>query len=285
MKDNYIRFEWAIRRFLRQKANWGVLEGFLFVFLNEKVEIIELPVSKSNCRSDDDYGIDIKAKNSRGEIIFVEVRNIHLINYYEEYFYQDKSIIEDVPHEEDYSEVKKIYSINIFYFDIGTGNDYLYRGQDIFTGVNTGDCLVLRPKIKNKVLRTFPPELFPEYYLIRVNEFNKAAVTPLEEWIKYIRTGSIRLDTTVPGLDEVRKKFRYYDVTPEERYAHDKHLDAVMIQNDVLECARLEGLMKARKESKCLTVEEMVVNMKNVGLDFQLISDVTGLTIEKIKEL
>lgn len=36
LKDRYIRFDWAIKRLLRQKVNFGVLEGFLTVFLGEK---------------------------------------------------------------------------------------------------------------------------------------------------------------------------------------------------------------------------------------------------------
>ena len=28
MQDKYIRFDWAIKRLLRQKANFDVLEGF-----------------------------------------------------------------------------------------------------------------------------------------------------------------------------------------------------------------------------------------------------------------
>ena len=35
LKDKYIRFDWAIKRLLRQKANFGVLEGFLTVFIGE----------------------------------------------------------------------------------------------------------------------------------------------------------------------------------------------------------------------------------------------------------
>ena len=33
MQDKYIRFDWAIKRLLRQKANFDVLEGFLTVFI------------------------------------------------------------------------------------------------------------------------------------------------------------------------------------------------------------------------------------------------------------
>ena len=31
--DKYIRFDWAIKRLLRQKANFGVLEGFFNRFI------------------------------------------------------------------------------------------------------------------------------------------------------------------------------------------------------------------------------------------------------------
>ena len=50
LKDHCIRFDWAIKRLLRQKANFGVLEGFLRVFLNEKVEIVEIWKAKETKR-------------------------------------------------------------------------------------------------------------------------------------------------------------------------------------------------------------------------------------------
>lgn len=47
-----------------------------------------------------------------------------------------------------------------------------------------------------------------------------------------------------PGLGEAREKLRYYSMTPEDRYAYDEHLNAVMIQNDVLDSAKLEGYLE-----------------------------------------
>ena len=41
-KDLYVRFDWAIKRLLRRKANFGVLEGFLTVFLGERIRIVEI---------------------------------------------------------------------------------------------------------------------------------------------------------------------------------------------------------------------------------------------------
>ena len=75
----------------------------------------------------------------------------------------------------------------------------------------------------------------------------KVAVTPLEEWIEYLKTGIIRPDTTAPGLGEAREKLKYYSMTPQERHAYDEHLSALMIQNDVLDSAKLE---KGKREGK-----------------------------------
>ena len=148
-QDRYIRFDWAVKRLLRQKANFGVLEGFLTVLLGEEVKIIELLESESNQQSVDDKfnRVDIKAKNSKGEIIIVEIQNTRELYYLERILYGvAKAITEHISLGERYYEVKKVYSISILYFDIGKGNDYLYHGQNNFVGVHTGDHLEVSVK-------------------------------------------------------------------------------------------------------------------------------------------
>ena len=63
-QDKYVRFDWAVKRLLRQKANFGVLEGFLTVLLGENVKIIEILESESNQQTIDDKfnRVDIKVK-------------------------------------------------------------------------------------------------------------------------------------------------------------------------------------------------------------------------------
>lgn len=292
MKDNYIRFDWAIKRLLRQKANFGVLEGFLSVLLDEKVEIIELLESEGNQQAIDDKfnRVDIKAKNSKGEIIIVEVQNTRELTFLERILYGvAKVITEHISLGSSYYEVKKIYSVSILYFDIGKGSDYLYHGQNIFTGVHTGDRLEVSVKEKDALVHKLPAEIFPEYYLIRVNEFNQVAVTPLEEWIEYLKDGTIRPDTTTPGLSEAREKLLYYNMSDEERRAYDEHLSDIMIQNDALDGAKLEGrteglqegLQQGRMEEKIRTV----MTARKQGLPITTISVLTGLSIEEIEKL
>ena len=307
-QDRYIRFDWAIKRLLRQKANFGVLEGLLTVLLGEEVKIIELLESESNQQTIDDKfnRVDIKAKNSKGEIISVEIQNTRELYYLERILYGvAKAITEHISLGERYYEVKKIYSVSILYFDIGKGEDYLYHGQNNFTGVHTGDRLEVTTKEKDALVHKLPAEVFPEYFLIRVNEFNKVAVTPLEEWIEYLKTGCIRPDTTAPGLGEARKKLIYYNMSPEERHAYDEHLSAIMIQNDVLDGAKLEGRMEGRmeghKEGRMEGLEEglqkgrvegleegrieIARNLKTMGLDIAAIQKATGLSPEDIQKL
>ena len=72
----YIRFDWAAKNILRNKADFVVFEGLISVLVKEKVTIVELLDSESNKESKDDkYNrVDIKAKNSKGEIILVEIQ-------------------------------------------------------------------------------------------------------------------------------------------------------------------------------------------------------------------
>ena len=284
LKDHCIRFDWAIKRLLRQKANFGVLEGFLTVFLNEKVEIVEILESEGNQEAADDKfnRVDIKAKNSNGEIIIVEVQNTSELHYLERILYGvAKAITEHIHLGDTYKEVKKIYSISILYFDLGKGTDYLYHGQNQFTGVHTKDQLVVTAREKNVIVSKNPSEIFPEYLLVRVNEFNQVAISPLEEWMEYLKNGIIKENTSAPGLREAREKLQYYSMSDAERYAYDEHINAVMIQNDVLGGAREEGFMEGMNKERI----KNAIGMKAADIPISTIASITGLSEEEILKL
>ena len=301
---------------LRNKANFGVLEGFLTVLLGEPIRIVEILESEGNQQRENDKfnRVDIKARNSKDEIIIVEVQNTREIYYLERILFGvAKAITEHIELGELYSQVKKVYSISILYFDIGKGNDYLYHGQNSFVGVHTGDFLEVTTKEKDAIVRKLPAEIFPEYFLIRVNEFNKVAVTPLEEWIEYLKTGIIRPDTKAPGLEEARRKLIYYNMDRAEQLAYDEHINAVMIQNDVLSTAADEGREEGREEGRQEgwqkgmqegrqkgmqegrqeglaegRAEEKIENartMKSLNIPSEVIHQVTGLSIKDIEKL
>lgn len=286
MKDRFVRFDWAIKRLLRQKANFGVLEGFLTVFLGEKVTIVDILESESNQQDEFDKfnRVDIKARNSKGEIIIVEVQNTSEVFYLERILYGvAKAITEHISLGDDYGEVKKVYSISVLYFDLGEGDDYLYKGQTNFFGIHTNDELKITTRQRDAIVRKAPEEIFPTYYLIRVNNFDRVAVSPMEEWMRYLKKGEISADAKAPGLQEAREKLLYYQMDPDERHAYDEHLNAVMIQNDVLGNARAEGLAEGRAEGKASQQMLTARTMLSDGMSIDLVAKYTGLTKSQIE--
>ena len=278
-KNSYIRFDWAIKRLLRDKANFSVLEGLLTVLLCEEIRIEEIiKDEKAYCVWDDAQTdrIDIKAKDKKGDDIVIRIQNMRKLYYLERLRFGTPAFAEHI-----YQEVNKVYLVGILYFDLGKGNDYLYHGQNRFIGVHTNDELLITAKEEGAIIQKLPQEVFPEYYLIRVNEFNQVAKTPLEEWVKYLKTGIIDPDTTAPGLPEAREKLRYYDMSPEERHEYDEHVNAIMIQNDVLNTAKLEGRAEGRAEGKL----EDARNLKQLGVSIDIIAQATGLSREEIGKL
>ena len=280
VSNKYIRFDWAVKRMLRDKANFAVLEGLITVLTGEQVTIVEILESEGNQERavDKFYRVDIKAKNERGDIILVEVQLTRQLYYLQRMLYGvSKPITEHIEIGNKYDKVKKVYSINILYFDLGQGSDYLYHGKTVFTGVHTGDRLKVNTREADEIRMTVPEDVFPEYYIIRVNEFNDVARTPIEEWLDYLKNNRIKDDTSTPGLKEARQRLLYMTMTDAERKAYDAHMDDIMVQNDVLDTAKMEG----RAEGKI----EMAKNLKSLGVDIRTIMQASGLTEEQIKQL
>lgn len=278
--NKFVRFDWAAKRILRDKANFGVIEGLLTVLLEEKITIEQMLESESNQNSNDDKfnRVDIKALNSKGEIIIVEIQLTRQLYYLERMLYGvSKAITEHITLGSKYDNVKKVYSINILYFDLGKGSDYLYHGKTTFIGVHTKDKLQVNSKEKDTISMRAPEEIFPEYYIIRVNEFNKVAKTPLDEWMAYLKDGKIKEDTSAPGLSEARQKLQYLKMSKRERLDYDRHMDAIMTQNDVLDTAKMEG----RAEGIKMTA----IKMKEMGLSTEQIATATGLSHAIIETL
>ena len=288
VNNKYIRFDWAVKRMLRDKANFAVLEGLITVLTGEVVKIEELLESEGNQESASDKfnRVDIKAKNVKGEIIIVEVQLTRQLYFLQRMLYGvSKAITEHIDIGQKYDEVKKVYSINILYFDLGKGSDYLYHGKTVFTGVHTNDLLEVNTKEAKELRMRVPQDIFAEYYIIRVNEFNSVATTPIEEWLDYLKNNRIKDDTSTPGLKEARQKLLYMTMSDKERRAYDEHMDDIMVQNDVLDTAKMEGLAEGRAEGRAEGIMLTAKNLKAMGLSIPDIIKATGLSEEDIMKL
>ena len=294
--NKYIRFDWAVKRMLRDKANFAVLEGLVTVLIGTPIKILEILESEGNQENATDKfnRVDIKAKTEQGEIIIVEVQLTRQLYYLQRMLYGvSKAITEHIEIGDKYDKVKKVYSINILYFDLGQGDDYLYHGKTVFKGVHTGDLLKVNTREQDEIKMRVPEDVFPEYFIIRINNFNDVATTPIEEWIDYLKNGRIKEDTVTPGLQEARKKLQYISMNEKERHAYEAHMDDIMVQNDVLDTAKMEGReegrAEGREEGRAEGIKENTLaiarKMKAGGMSAATISEITGLSEEDIEGL
>lgn len=283
-ENRYIRFDWAAKRMLRDKANFGVFEGLMTVLIGEEIKIVEILESESNQEFERDKfnRVDIKARNSKGEIILVEIQQTRELYFLQRVLYGvSKAITEHISLGEEYFHVKKVYSISILYFDLGQGADYLYHGQNRFVGVHTGDTLRINSKEQEGIKMLAPEDVFPEYFIIRVNEFNQVAKTPLEEWLQYLKSGIISPYTEAPGLSEAREKLTIMQMSPQERKAYEHHMENIMYQNSVFAAAHLEGRAEGEADANMAAARKM----KAKGYAIEDIAEITGLDRDTISGL
>ena len=230
--NRYIRFDWAMKRLLRNKANFSVLEGLLTTLLNEKIVIQKLLESESNQEEEyDKYNrVDLLAENSKGDLVLIEVQNNNEYAYFQRMLFgTSKLVTEYINRGEGYDKIRKIYSVNIVYFSLGSGKDIVYHGKTEFRGLHENDILDLTPFQRQTFKVDTVSQLYPEYYILKVNDFNKVATTPLEEWIYYLNTGEVPDEAKAPGLDEVRDRLKLDKMTKDELSAYYRHLDNIVI--------------------------------------------------------
>nr|MCR5645390.1 hypothetical protein [Bacteroidales bacterium] len=118
---------------------------------------------------------------------------------------------------------------------------------------------------------------FPEYYIIRVNQYEKeTAETPLEEWMQYLKDGYIRPDTTAPGLQKARERLRILSMPDDERKAYERYLYNKVYEEDVVETAREDGYEDGYEAGEAETTLNIVQKMEAAGMDPATIAQLTG---------
>ena len=290
--DQVIRFDWAMKRLLRNKANFSVLEGLLTTLLGEEIVIQRLLESESNQESEyDKYNrVDILAEDSRGQLLLVEVQNNNEYAYFQRMLFgTSKLVTEYINRGEGYHKVSKVYSVNIVYFSLGHGTDYVYHGKTEFRGIHTGELLELTPFQRQKFKADAVSQLYPEYFILRVNDFNQVARSPLEEWIYYLNTGEIPSSATAPGLGAARERLKLDTMTQDELRAYYRHLDNVVILKSNIYTEReeglAEGLAKGIAKGRAEAAVDIAKKLKQLGLPLSSIAESTGLTEEEIEQL
>ena len=215
-----VSFDWALKRLLRAKANYAVLEGFLSELLKEDITIESILESESNKEAEDDKfnRVDLLAKDSKGRRILIEVQYTRQDDYFQRMVYGTAKVIsQSLATGESYGKLARVISVNIVHFDLGTGEDYVYEGRTEFKGLHYGDTLELLPRQQQLFDAEKVSDLFPEYYILKVTQFNDVARDGLDEWMYFLKHGETGEKVRAKGLKEAQEAMDYMRLSEEDR--------------------------------------------------------------------
>ncbi len=284
MSKKLIRFDWAVKKLLRNKANFGVLEGFLSELLFDEIRIEKILESEGNQENEDDKfnRVDILTQNSKNELIIIEIQNTYEIDYFQRMAYgASKALTENFNLGQEYVEIKKIISINIVYFDLGQGQDYIYKGGTVFKGLHQNDTLTLSSKQQTTFLKENVSDIFPEYYIIKVNKFNNVATDNLDQWIYFLKNSEVKDDFNAKGLKQAGEVLDFMRLNEDDQYRYNRYMEYLSYKASEVFTLKLEAEDKVRQDEKIKIVENLILK----GTDDQFIADVIGLSLEQIKDI
>ena len=295
-----VRFDWAIKRLLRNKADYVVVEGLLTSLMERPIKIKSILESESNKETADDKfnRVDLLAEDEDGELLIFEIQNNRELDYFHRMAYGTSKVISEYLKSGDpYEKIKKVYSINIVYFSLGQGDDYVYKGTTQFVGLhNDNDILHLSEAQRKAFGCQSPSDIFPEYYLLRVDKFDTVAKTPLDEWISFLKTGEISKEVTAPGLAEAREILNLSKLNDEERKDYYRMMENLRYQRSVIETGRAEGReqgleegrAEGRAEERQKAYEEKLSSARNLkilgALTNEQIAKALGLTEDEVRQ-
>lgn len=291
MAKKLIRFDWAIKKLLRHKANFSILEGFLTELFKFDVTIVDILESESNKQEPDDkYNrVDILVKTTSEELMLVEVQNESQVDYFQRMVYGASRLITDyIKQGEPYRKIKKIYSINIVYFGLGQGTDYVYEYNGKFVGIHNGD--ILQPTLTQKTEFNIEGihDIFPKYYVLKVNNFNDIAKDTLDEWIYFLKNSEVQEGFRAKGLQEASEKLKEESLSEDEKHGYKRFQENRRIERSVLETAYIEGeekgmekgMERERKLQEQKRKEEILASLaklKAMGMTKTQIAEILGI--------
>jgi predicted transposase/invertase (TIGR01784 family) len=276
-----VHFDWAIKNLLRNKANFDILEGFLSELLKTKVTIEALLESESNKNDKNARSnrVDLLVLTETKEHIIIEVQASMEWDYLSRILYGvSKAVTEYIQAGQPYRDVRKIISVSIVFFDLGHGKDYVYHGTTEFRGTHQHDLLQLGENEQ----KAYGPEktaadIFPEYYLIKVNQFNERIKDKFDEWVYFLKTEKIQPTFTAQGIKSAAKKLDILSLTPEERKAYERYEENTHYEASMHESHYGRGKL----DEKC----DIAKKLLKCGAAIELVIECTGLTRKEVEKI
>jgi len=307
-----LSFDYAMRRLLRKRVNFGILNGFLSELIGRPITVLEiLKILESESEKEIPNlkitRVNFLVKNEKEELMIIEVQYQFEIDYLVRNVYEVSSNpVNPIYKDNLYKDVKKIYSISIIYFKgLNGGSEYIFHGKTDFRGMHTNELLKLNEKQQLLFGKVEDDDLYPEYYLIDVTNFDDVVKNTLDEWVYYLKNNRVEDSFTAQGMKRLRKVLEYNTLPDEEKRAYDKEIDRKLGWDSAIwsakDMGRTEGEAEDFQKGKQIGIQigrakgkqiglqkakaEIAKNMKVAGMPIAQISAFTGFSSEEIEQL
>ena len=298
------------RYLLGKNGNEDLLENLVNATLSdfnfEEVKDLEIidPFNLSENIELKESIIDVKAKTKDNKTVIIEFQLCGNMNFLDRIFYYiSKNIVNELHEGGDYQEVQKIISINLLDFNLNFGDDG-------------------KPHRCFKLIDTENQNISLDYiqmHLIEVQRFidilEKSTIEELKKnklltWMKFFTSNNLELiekelkeaNPIMTKAIEEYKRFTSDDKLMRAYAARDAFLvgQKFMLSREReegikegIEKGKLEGIKEGKlegiKEGKLEGIKErnytIAKNLKKSGLDTKFISEITGLSIEEVRNL
>lgn len=271
--------DYVFKRIFGDENNKDILIDFLKAVLKidiENIQILNSELPKENV-ADKKSILDIRATIDNGTNIDIEIQVARTIYMPQRsIYYWSKIYCEQLEMSEKYSKLQKTICINILDFDTLKTNKY----HSIF-------------KIKEDEENYTLTELLEIHFLEMKKMVEYKKDDNLSQWISFIKADSKEVLQEMAKVNpKIDKAVNVLETMCQDKKARAEYLSREMALHDEatrIEEAMEEGYEKGVEQGIEQGIEKAninnALNLLKLGVEESIISQATGLSIEKIKEL
>jgi predicted transposase/invertase (TIGR01784 family) len=293
-----ISFDYAIKYLLRDKGDYGIVEGFISALLGtigySDVKIVALLESESNKEDEKSKrslaDVIVEDKDNNKYIIEIE-RNVKDSFIHKACFNTSRLIVDNLAQREDYTQIVKVFHISLLYFPIGNGP--IHHGKTIIHEIETNQKLTVHIKNEETDEVFDATEILPEYFFISIPLFNDRVEKEIDDWLYVMKHDDIPEQFHSPYMKQVSEKLSVLKMTPEERANYSYYQKKLYNDRDELQAAESRGIEKGiekgrkegREEGQKNKAFEIAQLMLSKSKPIEEIIEFTGLSESEIKPL
>ena len=282
MKDNIIEVkklnDFFIRYFFGLKGDEDLLLSFINAIMIDSnfatfvsVDILN-PFNLSEKAGNKESIVDLKAVTEDGIIVIIEIQTYSTKNFFERtLYYWSKNYSSVLKKGNQYEKLRPVISINLI-------DDILFDKTD--NRMHT--CYLLKEKNSNKILTDHI-----QMHYVEIPKFDENAdiKKELKNWILFLKSNKeedmsqlLKEDTI---FEKAINKYNYFTDNEDLLNEYDRREAYLVYQHSLMRGSREEGKLEGLKEGQI----SMAKTMKSKNMDINLISEITGLSIEEVRNL